>query len=224
MPNILALSLRPNSPSLTTPRPYQRLLPSLLRRAAVHEARIFEDAMSWIRTGWSSIILIMDAFIVDQNNDSSFVLRQAFKTVTRTGCTTIFMGNFASTATDLNDLDDLWEFLANFPCTWSPTEWAVRDATSIVEQTQAITPPDYYPRMSINALWLECDRHREESVVYQVENLETCAIIERCGMGRVGYVGDVDLNGQACGIARDQALEEECLTMNRISVGYRREN
>jgi hypothetical protein len=65
--------------------------------------------MSWIRTGRPSIILVMDAFITE-NNDNSFALRQTVKTVTRTDCTTIFIGNLASTVVDLDALDN---FFAN---------------------------------------------------------------------------------------------------------------
>jgi hypothetical protein len=89
---------------------------------------------------------------------------------------------------------------------------------------------DFYPRIFTNALWLECIKNREESVVYQAENMEICAVIERCGLGKVGYVGDIDLGGEAasvllgmCGIARDQVQDEEFITGNRISISFRRD-
>ena len=188
--------------------------------------------MSWIRTGWPSVILVMDVFRTE-NNENSFDLRQAVKTVTRTGCTTIFMGNFASTVVDLDDLD---EFFANFPTDSSPTSWAHRGAKLIMEGTHTYRDPkgtsafDFYPRIPTNALWLDCIKNREESVAYWAENMETCAVAERCGLGRVGCVGDVDLGGEAaivvlgmCGIARDEGQDEEFITGNRISVSFRRE-
>jgi hypothetical protein len=141
MPNVLALSLGVSH--LTTPGLYNDLLPKLLTRAAVHEARTLEDAHRCIDAGWPSIILCTDTFITEPK-DESRVLLDKVSIHTKNGCTTVLMGCFPSTV----DFNLLGPFLRNnFELRWRPTRWiSLRSALQQGYPTPLSKPTDQWDK------------------------------------------------------------------------------
>jgi hypothetical protein len=184
MPNLLVLSLEGFSAS--SRQMYPQLFPKVLSRTAVHESLTPEDALNYIGSGWPNIILTSDSAITNEENQD--LLAATIDWVNH-GCTIICMGFFSST-TEYDQMNAI--FKDHFKLRWRVAEYTSHDVRlhHTVDETmirRASLVPDFHAR----AVYLGHVPASEAVYVGGPANV-TYAAFARVGLGKVGYIGDVN--------------------------------
>jgi hypothetical protein len=185
MPNVLVVSLE--GPSVSSRQLYPSLFGKLLSRTAVHESLDPDDALNYIRSGWPNIVLVSDPGITRAHNED---LLDAITDWITHGGTLLLIGFFVTT-TDGSILDAL--FKKQLGLRWrvaeDGTSHDIRLHTSIDENTirRASLVPDFIAK----AVFLRHVPSNEMVYTGGPKNLAYAAFA-RVGLGKVGYVGDVD--------------------------------
>jgi hypothetical protein len=191
MPNVLVLSLE--GFSFSARQLYEQLLPKLLSRAIVHESLTIQDALNYIHSEWPSVILVTDAVIAAETPDSQRLLK-AVTDITSHGCTTILMGFFVSSI----DAARITFVLNNFGVRWEAGMSGVYDATLAIPDENSIRLAHLPKSFRPEAVWLR--RVPPAQAVYVSSYAGTTfayAALGRVGLGKLGYVGDVNFAEEA---------------------------
>ncbi|KAF1997075.1 hypothetical protein P154DRAFT_298296 [Amniculicola lignicola CBS 123094] len=187
MPNVLVLSFE--GFSFSSRQLYEQLLPKLLSRAVVHESQSFQDASSYITSGWPSIILVTDPVITFEEKNNLELL-QAVADYTKQGCTTILMGLFAA-AVEYPRLDTI--FREYFDLRWRAGEYTRHDIHLLTLEESMIRSQSLAHSFRAKALFLS--RVPAAQMVYVVSMgvaMSAYGAFARVGLGKLGYVGDVN--------------------------------
>jgi hypothetical protein len=192
MPNVLVLSFE--GFSFTARQLYEQLLPKLLSRAAVHESQTIQDALSYIQSGWPSVILVTDAIIASEDDDSEHLLA-AVADYTKHGHTTILMGFFASAIepatanTIFRDYFGLkWEIESETPST-HPVKLAIPDEGLLRTH---ILPKSFVPE----AYWLRKVSGAQMIYLSSSGGLLFYSALAKVGLGKLGYIGDTGFGNE----------------------------
>ncbi|KAF2270283.1 hypothetical protein CC78DRAFT_528761 [Lojkania enalia] len=186
MPNVLVLSFE--GFSFSSRQLYPQLLPKLLSRATVHESLTIQDALNYVSTGWPSIILIADAVITYEMEESQRLLG-AIVDFTKQGCTTIFMG-FTAETVDHRRLNTI--FKEEFDLRWRVAELTRHDTNLLPLDEFMIRTKCLVPAFYANALFL--GKVPTSQIVYSGTSgsaLTAYAAFTRVGLGKLGFIGDV---------------------------------
>jgi hypothetical protein len=212
MPNVLVLSFE--GFSFSSRQLYEQLLPKLLSRAIVHESLTIQDALNYVLSSWPTIILVSDPGITFENEENQELLT-AIAEYTKHGCTTIFMGFFAETVAH-DRLETM--FKKHFSLPWRVAELSKHEIRLLTIEESMIRTTSLVPSFYANALFLA-----KVPVAQNVYSgplgttLTTYAAYGRVGLGKVGYVGDVNFGDEPervilamCHLDRpEDSLEEE---------------
>ncbi|KAF2107205.1 hypothetical protein BDV96DRAFT_307719 [Lophiotrema nucula] len=187
MPNVLALSFE--GFSFSSRQLFPQLLPKLLSRAALHESLTIQDALNYVSTGWPSIILITDAVVTHETEESKALL-DAIVDYTKHGCTTIFMGFVAETV-DHHRLNVI--FKEYFQLRWRIAESAKHETTLVPVDEFMIRTSSLVQTFDAEALFL--GGVPSAQTVYagtSQTSVVAYAAFARVGLGKLGFVGDVN--------------------------------
>jgi hypothetical protein len=186
MPNLLLLSLE--GFSVSSRQLYPQLFPKMLSRAVVHESLTAEDALNYIGSGWPNIILVSDSGIAKEHNRD---LLAAVVECVKHGCTMICAGFFASTI-DYEAMDVI--FKEDFELRWRFAEYTTHNVDC------HLSLPETMIRKSCLAVGFQAEAvylgHVPPSeVVYSSKAINlTYAAFARVGLGKLGYIGDVNFS------------------------------
>ena len=187
MPNVLVLSFE--GFSFSARGLYETLLPKLLSRASLHESLTVKDALNYIHSGWPSIILVTDAVIANGEEDSKTLLH-AIADYTKHGCTTILMGFFSAVVRH-DDLDDILR--KKFELNWRVAAYTKYDTRLCAPDESLLRTASLIKEMYPKALYLQ--RVSNAQMIYSASSgnqVLTYAALGRVGLGKVGYIGDVN--------------------------------
>jgi hypothetical protein len=184
MPNLLVISLEGFSAS--SRQMYPQLFPKILSRTAVHESLTTEDALNYIGAGWPNVILVSDSAIIEDENSE---LLAATINWIKHGGTIVFMGFFASTV-ESDKLNAM--FKEQFGLKWRVSEYGSHDVRlhhSVDENM--LRKASLVRAFQAKAVYL--GHVPTSDIVYAggPRNLAYAAFV-RVGLGKVGYIGDVD--------------------------------
>lgn len=209
MVNVLLICL--SGFSFSARQYYETLLPKLLARAVVHESLCIDDALTWIRASWPRLILVTDAEITNHEPKSKELL-EAIKHSTKVmGITTILMGYFADEA---SPECMTWIFQEQFELLWEPVTTLETEGTRYDGATPTTSdirvglgsPDPHLIRMdnlvatpfTPEAVYLRRVPLGEAVYSGAAEGqIVTCAAIGRTGLGKLGFVGDVNTGEEA---------------------------
>jgi hypothetical protein len=192
MPNVLVLSFE--GFSFSSRQLYEQLLPKLLSRAIVHESLTIQDALNYVLSSWPTIILVSDPGITLENEESQELLT-AIAEYTKHGCTTIFMGFFAETV-DLGRLDYMFKTQFNLP--WRVSEMSKHEIRLHTLDESLIRTASLVPSFYANALFLAKVPVAQTVYIGAIGTTSTIyAAYGRVGLGKVGYVGDVNFGDES---------------------------
>lgn len=192
MPNVLVLSFE--GFSFSSRQLYEQLLPKLLSRAAVHESLTIQDALNYISSGWPNIILVTDPIVTEESNEREQLLR-AIVDFTNHGCTTILMGFFAA-AVNYDRLDVI--FKEYFCLRWRVSEYTKYDTRLLPVDENMMRTASLVPTFYAKALYL--GHVPTAQTVYGGRtgaSSNAYAAYARVGLGKLGYIGDVNFNEEA---------------------------
>ncbi|KAF2180801.1 hypothetical protein K469DRAFT_495082, partial [Zopfia rhizophila CBS 207.26] len=190
MPNVLVLSFE--GFSFSSRQLYQHLLVKLLSRAVVHESLTIQDALNYISSGWPTVILVTDAVVTLESEDSIRLL-DAVVDHTKEGCITVLMG-FFSAAVEPERLDAI--FKDYFDLRWksmgqsshridlfgTPNFDMIRKSSLISSFDGEACFLGKVPAPQI--IYTGWHRGSNDVGVY--------AAYTRVGLGKLGYIGDVN--------------------------------
>lgn len=185
MPNILALSLE--GFSFSSRGLYEQLLPKVLTRAILHESSTAQDALNYIASGWPTIILVTDTFIVSDGDENQKLLASITK-FTRNGGTTILMGFFAPTA----QVTALSAFFKNhFDLRWRVSNITTHETRLLPIDNTMLRTTSLVPAFSAKALFLT--HVPTTDIVYAGgATHKAYAALGRVELGKLGYIGYVN--------------------------------
>jgi hypothetical protein len=185
MPNVLVVSLE--GFSVSSRQLYPSLFGKLLSRTAVHESLTRDDALNYILSGWPNIVHVSDPGIT--RADSQDLLDAITDWITHGG-TLLLIGFFVST-TEKSSLNAL--FKDQFGLRWRVAEEGtshnIRLHTSIDENM--IRRASLVPEFQAEAVFLG---HVPINQIVYAGGPKTLAYaaFARVGLGKIGYVGDMD--------------------------------
>ncbi|KAF2730663.1 Isochorismatase hydrolase [Polyplosphaeria fusca] len=192
MPNVLVLSFE--GFSFSSRQLFPQLLPKLLSRAAVHESLTIRDALHYVHSGWPSIILITDAVITLELDESQHLL-DTVADYTKHGCTTVWMGFTAETVSH-SRLSTI--FKENFDLRWRVGDEEKLDTTLAPVEETMLRRTSLVPSFYANALFLS--KVPTAQTVYagsSPTSVIAYAAFARVGLGKLGYIGDMNFGEEA---------------------------
>jgi hypothetical protein len=160
----------------------------------VHESTTIKDALHYIQSGWPSDILVTDA-VISRNNQDSKRLLAAVASATHRGCTTILMGFFPS-CVEPADLDQI--FREGFGLRWESAMTAALDTILAAPDPNNIRTTKLTPIFRHEAAWLLTVAQSE--AIYMATHGGTVlahSAVGKVGLGKLGYIGDVNFTEEA---------------------------
>jgi len=185
MPNTLVMSLE--GFCISSRQLYPSLFGKVLSRSNVHESLTLDDALNYLRTGWPDIVLVSDPGITRAKNKE---LLDVITDWIKDGGIILLLGFFVTT-TEVTRLDSL--FKEQFGLRWRVAEY---DAMHDVRLYKAIDEnmirrASLVPEFQAQAVFLGHVPANEVIYTGGPKNLAYAAFA-RVGLGKVGYVGDVN--------------------------------
>lgn len=170
---------------------YPQLFSKILSRTAVHESLTADDVFNYLGAGWPNIILVSDPAIVREEN---IELLRALVDWVKHGCTMILMGFFSSTV-EYDEMNKL--FREHLGVKWRVAEETSHDTKLLhnIDETM-IRTSSLVPDFGAKAVWL--GHVPPHQTVYTAKHSNVAyAAFARVGLGKVGYIGDVNFEEEA---------------------------